>query len=266
MSHKLRLILITLFSTAQLFLLTNCSAPQKTETFEILSAERLINKLEANRRKIRSFEGTGSLNVKTPTFDNGASFKIVIQKPDSIYLSIYGPFGIDLAQILVTKTNFTFYEALHNTAYTGKLSNDILKEIFKINLPLSDLLDAFTGAVNFSSRLYKEPTFFDIVQDKYLLTYVDSTTKTLTRYTVDVKDLSVLSSKVEDFNGNVLLQCEYSSFVILETVSAPKTISVKQEKRKEYIDIEYKNVSANRKNIKIDFAIPENADIIKWKE
>lgn len=266
MNHKLRVLAIAIFSAAQLFLLTSCSAPQKTETVEILSAERLINKLEANRRRIRSFEGTGSLNVKTPSFDNGASFKIVIQKPDSIWLSIYGPFGIDLAQILVTKTNFSFYEALHNTVYTGKLTDDILKEIFKINLPLADLLDAFTGAVNFSTRLYKEPTFFDISQDKYLLSYVDSTSKTTTRYTVDVKDLSVISCKIEDFAGNVLLESQYSSFVILETTSAPQNISIKQEKRKEYIDIEYKNISANRKNIKIDFSIPENADIIKWKD
>ncbi len=247
------------------FLFSNCSAPKQVETpVELLSAERLINKLEANRRKIRSFEGTGTIGVKTPSFNNEASFKIVVVKPDSIQLSIYGPFGIDLAQILVTKNSFSFYEALHNTAYVGKLNNDILKEIFKIDLPLTELIDAFTGAANFSTRLYKEPDFFAIAQDKYLLTYVDSANTTITRYTVDVKDLSVISSKVEDFSDKVLMQSEYSSFIIPETVPLPQHIIVKQEKVKQYLDIYYSSINTNKKNIKIDFSIPKDADIIKW--
>ncbi len=264
MKHFLPIAALSLFALLQSFSFTGCSSTRQSEQIEFLSAERLVNKLEANRRTIRSFEGTGSIDVKTPSFDNSASFRIVVQKPDSIYLSIYGPFGIDLAQILVTKTNFTFYEAIHNTVYTGKVNDDILKEIFKVDLPLSDLLDAFTGAVNFSPRLYKEPTSFQIVQDKYLLTYIDSTAKTVTRYTVDVKDLSVISSKVEDLDGNIVTRCEYSSFVILANVSAPQKIVIKQERKKQALTIQYNTISANKKTIKIDLSIPDNADIIKW--
>lgn len=266
MKTRITHILLIALTILPAILLTSCSSPKQTETVELLSAERLINKLEANRRKIRSFEGTGSINVKTPTFDNAASFRIVVQKPDSVYLSIYGPFGLELAQILVTKNNFTFYEAMHNTAYTGKLNDDILREIFKIDLSLSELIDAFTGAVNFSTRLYKEPTLFTIVEDKYILTYVDSTAQTITRYTIDVKDLSIISTRIEDFKGNALLQSDYSSFAILETVSAPQNIVMKQESKRQTLSIEYSKINANKRTIKIDFAIPENADIIKWKD
>ena len=264
MKHFLTISVISFIALFQSVLFTGCSSTQQSEQIEFLSAERLVNKLEANRRTIRAFEGTGSIDVKTPTFDNGASFRIVIQKPDSIYLSIYGPFGIDLAQILVTKTNFTFYEAFHNTVYTGKVNEDILKEIFKVDLTLTDLLDAFTGAVNFSQRLYKEPTSFQIIQDKYLLTYIDSTAKTITRYTVDVKDLSVISTKVEDLDGNLITNGEYSSFVILANVSAPKKVVIKQERKKQELTIQYNTIFANKKSIKIDLSIPDNADIIKW--
>ena len=60
MKLNLRIIFVFFLSAAPLFLFTNCSTPKQTEAVEILSAERLINKLEANRRKIRSFEGTGT--------------------------------------------------------------------------------------------------------------------------------------------------------------------------------------------------------------
>ena len=92
---------------------------------EILPSERLINKLEANRRKIKNFEGIGILSIESEQYDNSASFRVVMQKPDSIYLTILGPFGIELAQALVTNENYIFYDALENKAYTGEVNEDI---------------------------------------------------------------------------------------------------------------------------------------------
>ena len=257
-------LILSVIIFSVIILIQGCSAAKPDATIEYLSSERLINKLEANRRKIHSFEGTGSINVKSPSFDNGASFRIIIQKPDSVFLTIYGPFSIELAQILVTKNNFIFYESLKNTAYTGTVSDDLLKNIFKVNLSFNDLIDAFTGGVNLSSRLYKEPTFFDVVQDKYLLTYIDSTKGTISRYTVDVRDLSIVDTKVEDLKGNILIQGSYSGFDLFETVSLPKTIALKQDKEGQYISIGYSGITVNKKNISIDFTVPEDAEIIKW--
>lgn len=262
---KLRYFLILIIVFIPLIYFTGCSSSaQQEEYVERLSSERLINKLEANRRKVRSMEATGTIHVTTASFDNSASFKIIIQKPDSVYLSIYGPFGIDLAQILVTKNNFTFYEALNNTAYTGKVNQDILKDIFKINLPFNELIDAFTGAVNLSERLYKEPTFFDIVQDKYLLTYIDSSQGTRARYSVDVKDLSIIASKLENMAGKLLLEGNYSNFQLVDGLVIPKTIVLERKAQNEQVEIEYKNISINKKSTFIDFKLPEDADIIQW--
>ena len=97
--------------------ISGCVPSKPTEEVEILPAERLVNKLEVNRRRIKTFEGSGTLYIKSPQLDNKASFQITLVKPDSIYLSIMGPFGIQLAQALVTNDNFIFYDALQNTAY-----------------------------------------------------------------------------------------------------------------------------------------------------
>ncbi|MGE5681271.1 MAG: hypothetical protein ACM34K_10380, partial [Bacillota bacterium] len=77
-----------------------CVPSKPAEEAEIVPSDRLIKKLEANRRKVKNFEGTGSLNINTPDLNTTASFKVLLQKPDSVYLEIYGPFGIDLAQAL----------------------------------------------------------------------------------------------------------------------------------------------------------------------
>ncbi|MCK7528610.1 MAG: DUF4292 domain-containing protein [Ignavibacteriales bacterium] len=86
--------------------------------------------------------------------DNSATFRVVLVKPDSIYLTILGPFGIELAQALVTKQKFTFYDAPQNTAYVGAVNSESLQSIFgRINLSFEDLVDASVGAGNLTQNL-----------------------------------------------------------------------------------------------------------------
>ena len=244
--------------------LSSCVPSKPREDVEILPAERLVNKLEANRRRIRSFEGTGTLHVQTPQMDNSATFRIVEQKPDSIYLTIMGPFGISLAEALVTKKNFVFYDALHNTAYEGEVSNDVLKNIFRIDLSFSDLIDAFAGAVNLTQHLYKMPTKYSVDYDKYILTYVDSVSDQSTRYMVDIRSLGITNYKVMNKEKDVLLEGKYSDFDYLENVAVPYKIQIENKKQDQQILITYKKMEANRDGIKIDFKVPEDADVIKW--
>ena len=120
-------------------IIPGCVPSKPIEDVEILPSERLISKLEANRRRIRSFEGSGTIQIKSNKFNNSASFNVILMKPDSIYLTIMGPFGIELAQALVTKQNFVFYDALQNTAYEGESNSDVLKKFLKSILLLANL-------------------------------------------------------------------------------------------------------------------------------
>jgi hypothetical protein len=231
---------------------------------EILPTERLINKLEANRRRIKTFEGNGTITIKSNEFDNSATFRIVMVKPDSVYLTLLGPFGIELAQALVTTKDFIFYNALQNTAYKGASSNDILRQIFKIDLSFGDIMDAFIGSVNLTKNLYKPPDNYQVAYDKYLLTYKDSMAKTISQYEVDVRNLGIVHYLLKSSVGNDILEGKYSNFEILETVAVPGRIEVMNRKQNETVVIDYKSMNANKKNIYIDFKIPDDASVIKW--
>jgi len=241
-----------------------CVPSKPTDDVEILSSERLINKLEVNRRRIKSFEGNGTILVKNPQMNNSASFRVVLQKPDSIYLTIFGPFGIELAQALVTKSNFIFYDALNNTAYEGKVNDEVLRDIFRINLSFNELLDAFIGSVNLTNNLYKQPTNYEVIYDKYLITYIDSVTFKTSQYKVDVRELGITEYLLMDKNGIAAIEGKYSDFGIIEGVAVPYKIELRNKKENQLVTVEYKNMSANKKNIYVDFKIPEDATIIKW--
>ncbi|MBK7629827.1 MAG: DUF4292 domain-containing protein [Ignavibacteriales bacterium] len=259
-----KLSLIILFLSNILILINGCVPSQPTEEFELLPSERLTNKLEANRRKIKNFEGTGTIFVNTPSMDNSATFRIVLQKPDSIYLTIMGPFGIELAQALVTKDKFTFYDALKNTAYVGAVNSDALQSIFRINLSFEDLLDAFVGSVNLTSNLYRAPDNYFVEDDRYVLTYLDSARTNKTIYKVDVRQLGITEYQLFGLDDALMLQGKYSDFELLENVAVPYKIAIENKKDEQKISIDYKKISVNKNSIFIDFKIPDDATIIKW--
>ena len=246
-------------------LIVNGCVPSKpTEEVEILPSERLISKLEANRRKIANFEGTGTITLKSRDFSNSATFKVTLIKPDSISLTIMGPFGIELARTVVTKDKFMFYDVLRNTVYEGDANGDILKGIFKIDLSFDDLMDAFIGSVNLTKHLYKSPTKYSIDGDQYVLTYVDTVSGETTNYRVDIKQLGITDYKLINKNGNVVLAGRYSRFNDLEDVAVPYSIEVQNKKEGQLVTIEYKHMSANKKDVSIDFNLPGDATVIKW--
>ncbi len=259
-----KISLIILFLSNILILINGCVPSQPTEEFELLPSERLTNKLEANRRKIKNFEGTGTLFVNSPQMDNSAAFRIVMQKPDSLYLTIMGPFGIELAQALVTKDKFTFYDALKNTAYVGDVNSNALQSIFRINLSFEDLVDAFVGSVNLTNNLYQPPDNYYVEDDKYVLTYFDSARESKTVYKVDVRQLGIKDYQLFNLDDELLLEGKYSNFELLENVAVPYKISINNISDDQKISIEYKKIKVNKENIFIDFKVPDDAVIIKW--
>lgn len=245
------------------FFLSSCVPSKPTEDTELLPAERLVSKLESNRRKIVNFEGSGTIHVSSSTLNNSASFQVILVKPDSIYLTIMGPFGIDLAQALVTNDDFIFYDALKNIAYKGKVDDSILQGIFKINLSFNDLIDAFVGSVNLTDRLYKSPDKYAIQDDNYILTYEDSSASKETIYKVGIRDLGITNYEVLD-DQNLVLEGKYSKFGFISGVALPYHIEINNKKDNQVVTIDYKNMKTNNSDIFIDFKLPKDVTVLRW--
>ncbi|MGB5530347.1 MAG: DUF4292 domain-containing protein [Ignavibacteriaceae bacterium] len=247
-----------------LFLLEGCVPSKPTDDIELLPSERLINKLEANRRKIKNFEGVGIFEIESEQYNNSASFQVIMEKPDSIYFSVLGPFGIELAQALVTKEYYIFYDALQNTAYRGEVNDDILRSIFKINLSFTDLLDAFVGSVNLTSNLYKQPSNYSIDGDKYVLTYIDRENNLTWVYRVDIRELGITNFTLKSDDKEINIEGNYSNFELIENVAIPFKIEIMNKVMNQKIKISYKDIFTNDKGLKVKFELPGDAEIIEW--
>lgn len=231
---------------------------------KLIPATRLLKKLEGNRRKIKTFEGTGVLSIKSKKFTGKTSFKISIKKPDSIKISIYGPFGIDIAHGLFLKDKFIFYDVFRTRVITGKNSKDVLKKMFKINLSFEELIDAFAGAVNLTEKLRTEPTDYKLTDDTYVLTYTDTLLDKKTIYRITKENLKITEYQVASLNDKELLLGEYSKFKTYEGVPIPLTLLIRNRSKHESIRIAYKKVTVNKSIKSLKIKLPTDVTEIKW--
>lgn len=245
-------------------ILQNCVPSKPNLEERILTSDRLIKKLEANRRQIKTFEGTGVINVKTPSLEAKANFQVLIVKPDSIKISIFGPFGVDLAEALVTKEEYVFFDIMKNNVYRGRVSQDVLKRIFKVNLTFDELTDAFAGAVNLTDKLSLEPDLYNVVDESYILTYTDTLNFKESVYKIKIDDLAITEYNILTLNDDLLLTGNYSNFRNYEDVPVPFETSVENVEDRQSIDIEYRRVNVNNEIKGLKINIPEDANIIQW--
>jgi len=239
--------------------------PSKTVQQErIISADRLIKRLEANRRKIKTFSGYGSISIKTADINATSSFQVEIKRPDSVKVSFFGPFGIDLATAVITQKNFQFYDAINNNFYKGKMSSDAMKQVMKINITFEELMDVLTGCVNMTDKLRNEPNLYESQEDFYKLTYNDSLSSKASVYLIRQRDLGITEYNVNDFMGKNLLSAQYSDFREIEETPIPFMINVNEVSNNQKIKLEYRSIEVNEEIGNLNIDIPNDAKIIDW--
>lgn len=240
----------------------SCSAPVEKEEIVILPVERVIKRLEANRRRVRDFYGIGKIKISNPNFKTSASFKAIITKPDSIYLTIYGPFNAQLAQILLTSKNFMFYDEINRFLYFGDSNLEVLKNIFKIDIPFNQIHDAFIGSINLTDKLSSAPTQSEIIDNKYYLTFADSLKNSSSTYVVDAKTFSILEYSFKIKNQTVLYG-KYEDFIEINNAYFPRKIYFKNNEN--IVEIFYDKTALNTNRYASEFSYPKHAKLVEWK-
>jgi len=231
------------------------------DSVKILPAERLIKKLESNRRKIKYFEGTGVINVNTPDFKGKSSFEVIINKPDSAKISFYGPFGIDIAHVLIVKNKFLFYDVMQDKVYSGSNDKDFLYRLFKIDLTLEELMNALLGSIDLSDRLNKEPN--EYYTDKiYKLVYIDNLHALKDIYYIEQKELVLSGYTLQKLNGESVFEAKYSDFNNFNGIPIAFMTNISNGLKKQSIELSYRKISVNSKNRIINMNLPDNVNFI----
>lgn len=89
---------LLLFLFVSMTLYFSCS-PSKKITGEEVTLEDILQNMESNYIRINSYSGTGKIDLNLKSLKMTLQFSLQAIKPSTVYLDLYGPFGIEAASI-----------------------------------------------------------------------------------------------------------------------------------------------------------------------
>jgi outer membrane lipoprotein-sorting protein len=240
-----------------------CSTPKPAVEERVIPAERLIKKIEGNRRKVKTFKGTGVIKIESKQFSGSANFEVQLKKPDSIKISIYGPFGIDLAHGLISGSDFQFYDVMRNKLYVGTNDKNVLKDLFKIDLSFNELMDAFSGSVNLTDKLLTTPDLFEQGGDEYILSYLDNENNQTSTYYINKSDLALTQFEVNSSTKKSIIKSVFNDTKLFDDVPIPYEVEVNYKSNEQKLSIEYRKIQVNIDIDKLVLKLPKDIEIIR---
>jgi hypothetical protein len=242
--------------------LGGCAAHNSIRTgFRPVSFDEVSQSVMVNHDRIHTLKGEGRISIETPELAQTASFTLLIRKPDSLLISLGGPFGIKVGAALLTKKEFFFYNSLQNTLTTGTTNEENIQRIFHINLNFDGILNLFSGGV-FSAADLHTPDEQRIEND--LLLYIYSSGDEKRYYWIDPSTL--LIRKIQDFDrsGTVAFEQNFRDFEAAGNTAVPRSIQIIQPIQRHRISLSYSEVELNTTAMECTLTVPENAERIHW--
>ena len=125
--------------------ITSCTGPKYTLDTSKVSAIEILNSIDAEQKKLLSFESTSRISVDSPDFSGTFFADILYLEPDSLLLSATGPFGIHAGKLFIGKERFIFHNQINNRFYNGSVAEFKDRTFFQFPLNLSELMHVFAG-------------------------------------------------------------------------------------------------------------------------
>ncbi|MDQ3021744.1 MAG: DUF4292 domain-containing protein [Bacteroidota bacterium] len=260
---EMKLYLLVIFLVCMTFY--SCTASDTTSdiTASNLTFEELKGRVNENSKKLQSLDADGEISIDSPELSNTGSITVSINKPDSVFTKLEGPFGIDVANLLVTRNNFIYYKPMDNKVIRGPSTGNYLSIILKIKIEFDDLVNAFSGKFTFNNESYENVNV--LMEDgNYLVTIkADNEVK---KYWIDPENYYVLKIGTYDNIGNIKIEIIYEKFFQTDDIYFPQKISITRPKEKQYIWLTYFSHKFNSNKLTYKLKIPKSAKQINWDD
>jgi outer membrane lipoprotein-sorting protein len=228
----------------------------------LLSPGELKAKINEQSSKLTALDCEGEISIDSPELNSSGSFTISIFKPDSIYSKLEGPFGISIADFLITRSNFIYYNIRENTVIKGSSSPLNLGAILRLKINFDDLMDGYSGSFHFADTTSVNS---EVGYDKnlYLLkiTEQDNTKK----FWVNPKFFYIEQYEIIDNAGKTKLKIEYSEFCLEKNIFFPNSIYITNPNEKQNLWLSFSKNVFNNNRLKFKLKYPKSAKIVTWE-
>lgn len=227
-----------------------------------ITFQEIKAKVNNNSMKLTSLDAEGEISIDSPNLSNTGSITASINKPDSIFIKLEGPFGIDLANLLITRNDFVYYNVQDNRVIKGPSNQKNLGLIMRVKLEFDDILNSFSGRFSFNDENYNDINVTS-EEDNYIVTL--SLGNEIRKYWVDKDNFYVTRLKTMDSNGGTIIEIIYEDFYEKDDIYFPKKISINRPKEKQNIWLTYYKEKFNNNKLTYKIKIPKSAKLVNWQ-
>ena len=229
-----------------------------------ITIEELKQRVNINSSKIKSLKAEGTIDIETPEMSNSGTITVNLLNPDSLYTKLEGPFGIDVADILLTRKSFIYYNVMDNRVIKGPSSPLNVGAIMRIKLDFDDIINGFSGTFFFTD-VTSDNSELKSDGNKFLLITKDDISKEIKKYWIDSDDFYITKYVITDYNKKVLLEMEYLEYNYRDGIYFPNRIAISRPQENTYIWLDYTIKTFNSKDLIFKFKIPSSAEVIIWE-
>lgn len=255
--------IIILFFISALFF-SACSGSGGNDV-EKIPVKEIKEKVNSNSVVIETMEASGNIAFDSPEQSGQGWIEVRIRKPDTVYVKIDGPFGISVAQALITRNDFIYYNVQENKAITGPTNDINIGAVLRIKVTFDELISGFSGGfffedeTNDSDLAESESGFYTILKPE---------TGGLLKYFIDPVLFTVQKYNKFDKNNKTLVEVNYNNY-FEELASGkrfyfPANIKIKNPGKKQSVWVDYQNKNFNKPDLNFNVKIPKSAKIINW--
>lgn len=253
------LVLVSFVLLILHFVGCTASAPSRFHHKDF-SPARIHEVVQTNYGNIQTMVGNGRIAIETPEFAQSGSFGVWVRKPDTVFVRLEGPFGIELGSALITRTGFSFYNSFQNQLITGSTTSKNLHQLFRIDLEFDEMVNLFTGGIFLPvDRL--DPEEMEVTDDFIILIYRGETHHR--RYWVEPHSLLIARIQHLDQDGKLFLEQRFQNYRTVGHSLIPYQMRITMPKDRRVISVSYSDVILNNPSIKFDFNVPQNAQRIR---
>lgn len=238
------------------------TSPGSRRSADSVTPDLVVRTVRDNHSRVQTMEGSGQISIETPELAQSGSFTFLLKKPDSLMVTIEGPFGIDLGSALITRKDFLFYNSFQNRAISGETNPSNLFRIFRLSITFDDLLSFFAGGTFLASDL-SLPSDLTSTDDSYTLRV--SAPLGERQYLLDPESLLIQQIRQLNRSGVPILEQEFGDFRAVNGVVVPFRVRVTLRREQRRAAVRYSSVNINEAVGDFSLTIPGNAERIELR-
>lgn len=239
---KHRIVIILSIAASAALVLNGCSTGETVLPDRSMEAAEIIGRVNALPASVRTFIAGGSLSVETPQMSQSVGFDLAVRKPDSVLITVTGPFGITFGKGLFTRRSFVAYNALNNTVYEGNPAVGMRSLPFLSGIDIGVLIDALSGVRRIDDA-FGEPDSFVVGTRSFILTYLGNPHKTT--FYIDMQSYLITRVVTYRDDDSVLWEERYSYSGTPDGLWEPSTIRITVPDRSVSVEFLYDEIRLN---------------------